>query len=84
MHIRDADFPCNSLPDAPWGTNCPMSADWVDAMVLSVPSPDKIIMDVGCNKGNDLVAWMERFDPSRKFNTSAAATAGGTRKRTDG
>jgi FkbM family methyltransferase len=49
--------------DAPRETNCP-SKPWIDAMIQSDPVPDKIIIDVGCNKGDDAIEWMERWDPS--------------------
>lgn len=44
------------------GTQCPR-AIWVDAMVVADPDPDKHIMNVGCNKGNDMVVWMQRWSP---------------------
>jgi len=52
-------------------TDCPEDV-WVDAMVEADPSPDKIIMDVGCNKGDDSISWLERWDPSPHgfWNTS--------------
>jgi len=50
---------------APKGTECPKTK-WIDAMLLADPAPNKYIMDVGCNKGNDLVEWMERFDSSKE------------------
>eukprot|EP00440_Ansanella_granifera_P062915 gb/GFBE01068223.1/.p1 GENE.gb/GFBE01068223.1/~~gb/GFBE01068223.1/.p1 ORF type:complete len:775 (+),score=67.26 gb/GFBE01068223.1/:1-2325(+) len=42
-------------------TACPGEA-WVDAIVQSDPSPDKVIVNVGCNKGNDAINWLQRFD----------------------
>jgi len=55
---------------APIGTSCP-TAKWINAMVLADPAPNKYIMDVGCNKGNDLVTWMQRFDGSKEKLWSA-------------
>eukprot|EP00928_Gymnodinium_smaydae_P094774 TRINITY_DN8014_c0_g3_i1.p1 TRINITY_DN8014_c0_g3~~TRINITY_DN8014_c0_g3_i1.p1 ORF type:complete len:371 (+),score=40.72 TRINITY_DN8014_c0_g3_i1:71-1114(+) len=47
----------------PHGTNCP-DDKWVDEMVRIDPSPSKTILNIGCNKGNDAVRWMEIFDTS--------------------
>merc|ERR1719272_685421 len=33
-------------------------------MVQADPSPGKVIMDIGCNKGNDAIKWMELWDMS--------------------
>lgn len=54
---------CHHSFKAPQGTNCP-KADWVDAMVAADPRPGKTFMDVGCNKGNSAIKWMERWDMS--------------------
>jgi len=64
----DTDARCpEQLPfDAPFGTNCP-KAVWVDDMVQKDPSPGKIIMDVGCNKGDDAIAWMERWGSDQEL-----------------
>jgi len=62
------NFDCDSGFTAPYGTNCP-NARWTDLMVLSDASPDKVIVNVGCNKGNDMIEWMERWDTSATFNT---------------
>jgi len=65
---------------APFGTQCP-KAGWIDDMVRADPAPNKYIMDVGCNKGNDLVAWMERFDGSKERLWSAKQWVTHYRKR---
>lgn len=57
---------CQQGIDAPYGTNCPMAA-WVDAMVANDSSPAKVVMDVGCNKGNDAVEWLERWASTEKL-----------------
>lgn len=49
------------------GTRCPQD-DWVNAMVKVDPDPDKVIMNVGCNKGHDSIAWLQRFDQHRFWN----------------
>ena len=33
------------------GTSCPGEESWVEGLVKVDPSPDKVIMNVGCNKG---------------------------------
>eukprot|EP00931_Biecheleriopsis_adriatica_P113685 TRINITY_DN8884_c0_g1_i1.p1 TRINITY_DN8884_c0_g1~~TRINITY_DN8884_c0_g1_i1.p1 ORF type:complete len:358 (-),score=44.60 TRINITY_DN8884_c0_g1_i1:55-1128(-) len=69
MQLRRTAPTCDweTLPfNAPWTTNCP-STPWIDEMVKADPSPDKIIMDVGCNKGDDAIEWMDRWDPSGSF-----------------
>jgi len=38
-------------------------------MVLADPAPGKVIMDIGCNKGNDALKWMERWDTWGFFST---------------
>ncbi|CAJ1389582.1 unnamed protein product [Effrenium voratum] len=40
---------------------CP-SDDWVKKMAEVDPNPDKVIMNVGCNKGHDSIAWLQMFD----------------------
>eukprot|EP00420_Gonyaulax_spinifera_P013078 CAMPEP_0197936144 /NCGR_PEP_ID=MMETSP1439-20131203/114445_1 /TAXON_ID=66791 /ORGANISM="Gonyaulax spinifera, Strain CCMP409" /LENGTH=354 /DNA_ID=CAMNT_0043559105 /DNA_START=53 /DNA_END=1117 /DNA_ORIENTATION=- len=58
---------CAPLPyNAPEGTNCPRTP-WIDEMVEADHSPGKIVMDVGCNKGDDAVEWLERWDQSGTF-----------------
>jgi FkbM family methyltransferase len=52
----------------PHDTNCP-NAMWIDDMVASDVSPGKVILSIGCNRGNDAVAWLERYDLSRSWNT---------------
>jgi FkbM family methyltransferase len=47
----------------PFETNCP-EPKWVDEMVRTDPSPGKTIVNIGCNKGNDIVRWMELWDMS--------------------
>lgn len=59
---------CRSSIDAPYGTNCPRTA-WVDAMVIADAAPGKVIVDVGCNKGDSLMRWMERWDMSAFWST---------------
>lgn len=44
------------------GTSCPGEESWVEGLVKVDPSPDKVIMNVGCNKGHDSVSWLEHFD----------------------
>jgi hypothetical protein len=62
---------CSSLHNLPEETQCPQPS-WVAAMVEADPSPNKIILDVGCNKGNDMMLWMERYDTgtAKFWNTS--------------
>lgn len=60
---------CSPTFDAPYGTNCPHTV-WVDAMVAADPTPGKVIMDIGCNKGNSAMKWMERWDMSGFWSTS--------------
>ena len=55
----DQDF----APPKPRGTNCP-DAKWVDEMLRVDPSPGKVFVDIGCNKGNDAMAWLEMWDAS--------------------
>lgn len=50
------------LGNLPPGSNCPKPT-WVDAMMDADPSPGKVFMDVGCNKGDDAIEWMERWGP---------------------
>jgi len=74
LHQEPTEPPCyGRLVDAPANgmTMCPQDL-WVDSLVESDPSSDKIIIDIGCNKGDDLIAWMERWDPSPQgfWNTS--------------
>jgi len=47
----------------PRETNCPQPK-WVDEMVRTDPSPGKTVVNIGCNKGNDAVRWMELWDIS--------------------
>ncbi|CAL1147569.1 unnamed protein product, partial [Cladocopium goreaui] len=51
----------------PGGTGCPQDA-WVNAMVRADPDPHKVIMNVGCNKGHDSIAWLQRFDQRGFWN----------------
>lgn len=41
--------------------NCP-KRNWIDALVRTDPSPGKVVVNVGCNKGEDLVLWLQRYD----------------------
>lgn len=59
---------CHHSFDAPFGTNCPATT-WVDAMVAADPAAGKTFMDVGCNKGNTAIKWMERWDMSDFWST---------------
>lgn len=45
----------------PLSSNCP-GETWIDAMVQKDPAPGKVIVDIGCNKGDDAMQWMERWD----------------------
>jgi len=47
----------------PRNTSCPLTK-WVGEMVRTDPSPGKTIVNIGCNKGNDAVRWMELWDMS--------------------
>lgn len=58
---KTGNWKCPQHFNAPKGTECPWPV-WVDAMVEADPNPDKVIMVVGCNKGDDAIKWMERFD----------------------
>lgn len=65
--------PChyaNNTPhfSPPADTNCPKSL-WVDAMVKADPVAGKVFMDIGCNKGNDAMKWMQRWDMSNFWST---------------
>eukprot|EP00930_Biecheleria_cincta_P042991 TRINITY_DN29572_c0_g1_i1.p1 TRINITY_DN29572_c0_g1~~TRINITY_DN29572_c0_g1_i1.p1 ORF type:complete len:439 (+),score=51.73 TRINITY_DN29572_c0_g1_i1:218-1534(+) len=42
-------------------TVCPRD-DWVAEMVKRDYKPGKVIVNIGCNKGGDAVAWLQRFD----------------------
>mmetsp|Transcript_40721 Transcript_40721/g.110092 ORF Transcript_40721/g.110092 Transcript_40721/m.110092 type:complete len:343 (-) Transcript_40721:61-1089(-) len=55
----------------PWHTRCP-DAQWVEEMLRVDPSPGKVFMDIGCNKGNDAVAWLEMWNPSPEGTWSTA------------
>jgi len=61
---------CHNSFDAPYGTNCPKTL-WVDAMVKADPAPGKIIMDIGCNKGQSAVKWMQRWDMQGFWNAKS-------------
>jgi len=37
-------------------------------MVRADPDPHKVIMNVGCNKGHDSIAWLQRFDQRGFWN----------------
>mmetsp|Transcript_51862 Transcript_51862/g.97186 ORF Transcript_51862/g.97186 Transcript_51862/m.97186 type:complete len:394 (-) Transcript_51862:4-1185(-) len=43
--------------------SCP-NKQWVEAMVKADPSPGKIILDVGCGRGNNAIKWLELYDLS--------------------
>uniref|UniRef100_A0A7S1RQW6 Methyltransferase FkbM domain-containing protein n=1 Tax=Alexandrium catenella TaxID=2925 RepID=A0A7S1RQW6_ALECA len=53
---------CSQGFDPLYASACP-DPQWVEWMFLVDPSPDKVFMDIGCNKGNDAVAWMQRWQP---------------------
>eukprot|EP00927_Polykrikos_kofoidii_P072758 TRINITY_DN68848_c0_g1_i1.p1 TRINITY_DN68848_c0_g1~~TRINITY_DN68848_c0_g1_i1.p1 ORF type:complete len:355 (+),score=33.63 TRINITY_DN68848_c0_g1_i1:74-1138(+) len=58
---------CHPVPfQAPEMTSCPKAA-WLDAMVEADPEPGKVFMDVGCNKGDDAIEMMERWDTTGHF-----------------
>ena len=44
------------------GTGCPQEEAWVERLVKADPSPDKVIVNIGCNKGHDSIVWLNRFD----------------------
>jgi len=46
---------------------CP-SDEWVRSMVLADPDPDKILINIGCNKGQDSIAWLQFFDQKGQYN----------------
>eukprot|EP00746_Dinoflagellata_sp_MGD_P156574 gnl/MRDRNA2_/MRDRNA2_85884_c0_seq2.p1 gnl/MRDRNA2_/MRDRNA2_85884_c0~~gnl/MRDRNA2_/MRDRNA2_85884_c0_seq2.p1 ORF type:complete len:480 (-),score=40.56 gnl/MRDRNA2_/MRDRNA2_85884_c0_seq2:118-1557(-) len=47
----------------PMKTSCPKGL-WYEGMARADPSPQKIIMNIGCNKGADAVGMMIRWDGS--------------------
>lgn len=49
----------------PWmgEATCP-DRQWIEAMVKVDPSPGKVILDIGCNRGDNAVKWMELYDLS--------------------
>jgi FkbM family methyltransferase len=47
----------------PFGTNCPADHRWMAEMAALDGSPDKVILNIGCNKGNDVIQAMELWDP---------------------
>mmetsp|Transcript_66651 Transcript_66651/g.126964 ORF Transcript_66651/g.126964 Transcript_66651/m.126964 type:complete len:425 (+) Transcript_66651:74-1348(+) len=55
----------------PNGTTCPDPV-WVDEMVRADASPGKTIVNIGCNKGNDAIRWMELWDMSTEHFWSQA------------
>lgn len=63
---------CALLPHPPLNTRCP-DAVWIDDMIVADSSPGKVIMSIGCNKANDLVAWLERYDMSAANRWSTKA-----------
>lgn len=39
---------------------------WVkNSRSLPRTSPDQVILNIGCNKGLDSIAWLQRFDQQR-------------------
>mmetsp|Transcript_44100 Transcript_44100/g.125813 ORF Transcript_44100/g.125813 Transcript_44100/m.125813 type:complete len:362 (-) Transcript_44100:89-1174(-) len=66
-HSSTTTMPPWCRPDA--GSNCPAEDHWLDLMVQMDPAPGKVIVDIGCNKGNDIVAMMERYDQSHHWST---------------
>jgi len=59
-----AEWGCGPLPyDAPFETNCPQTP-WLDDMVRDDVRPDKVFMDIGCNKGDDTIELLERWSPA--------------------
>mmetsp|Transcript_5420 Transcript_5420/g.5932 ORF Transcript_5420/g.5932 Transcript_5420/m.5932 type:complete len:361 (-) Transcript_5420:129-1211(-) len=58
---------CDPVPFiAPEETRCPRRT-WLDAMVEADPRPGKVFMDIGCNKGDDAIEMMERWDATGHF-----------------
>jgi len=51
-------------------STCPKD-DWVDEMIAIDPAPGKIIVNIGCNKGGDAVAWLQRWDQHNFWNLPA-------------
>ncbi|CAE7626270.1 unnamed protein product [Symbiodinium pilosum] len=37
-------------------------------MALADPDPDKILLNIGCNKGHDSIAWLQLFDPQKQWS----------------
>eukprot|EP00421_Protoceratium_reticulatum_P001006 CAMPEP_0168371178 /NCGR_PEP_ID=MMETSP0228-20121227/7640_1 /TAXON_ID=133427 /ORGANISM="Protoceratium reticulatum, Strain CCCM 535 (=CCMP 1889)" /LENGTH=323 /DNA_ID=CAMNT_0008384063 /DNA_START=167 /DNA_END=1134 /DNA_ORIENTATION=- len=68
-HSSTTTMPPWCRPDA--GSNCPAEDHWLDLMVQMDPAPGKVFVDVGCNKGNDIIALMERYDQSHHWSTAA-------------
>lgn len=52
-------------PPADLSTKCP-DAKWLNSMILADPNPGKVFVDIGCNKGQDLVGFMEMWDSSEE------------------
>lgn len=65
----------------PLKTECPDDR-WVDAMIQQEYEPGKVIVNVGCNKGNDAVSWLQRFDQHGFWSTEKwiAETSKGSMK----
>ena len=51
-------------------SRCPQD-DWANDMVLADPEPDKVIVNVGCNKGHDSIIWLQRFDQTAYWNLTS-------------
>eukprot|EP00747_Dinoflagellata_sp_TGD_P166528 gnl/TRDRNA2_/TRDRNA2_189441_c0_seq1.p1 gnl/TRDRNA2_/TRDRNA2_189441_c0~~gnl/TRDRNA2_/TRDRNA2_189441_c0_seq1.p1 ORF type:complete len:336 (+),score=37.15 gnl/TRDRNA2_/TRDRNA2_189441_c0_seq1:80-1087(+) len=56
-------YECQQGFNPPFGTRCPVKP-WLASMVKTDPSPAKVAVNVGCNKGYDAMMWMEMWDPS--------------------
>jgi len=63
LHLRAGQNGTNCPVPLP-ARFCPKEGAWLDEMIKVDPRPATVFIDIGCNKGTNLVKALERYDPN--------------------